>query len=60
MLWYFWWFEKSFDTVEHDILLAKLEYHMAYVVLQMNSSNPTSFTENNLFPLTVMFLMKPL
>ena len=37
--------QKAFDTVEHDILLG---------------SNPTSLTENNLFLLMFIFLIKPL
>ena len=51
--------QKAFDTVEHDILLAKLE-HLASVIKQINGLNPTSLTENNLFPLIVMYLIKPL
>ena len=50
---------KVFDTVEHDILLAKLEHH-GIRGMQVNGSNPTSLAENNLFLLMVMFLIKPL
>ena len=38
--------QKPFDTIEHDITASSL--------------NPTSLTENNLFLLIAMYLIKPL
>ena len=48
--------QKAFDTVEHDILLSKLE-HMVYVVLLMDGLNLISQIENNMFQLMAMILI---
>ena len=51
--------QRAFDTVEHDILLTKLDI-MVSVVLQMNGLDPTYPTENNMFQLMVMNQVLPL
>ena len=50
---------KTFDTVEYNILLVQLEHYSIHGIAN-EWLNPTSLTENNWFPLIVMFLIKSL
>ena len=45
--------QKAFNIIEYDILLSEV----VYVVLQMNSLNLISQTENNMFQLMTMILI---
>ena len=50
--------QKAFDTVEHDILLAKSLNTTVFVAWQTIGLNPISLTKNNLFQQMVMYPIK--
>ena len=56
-LWYFCWFAKSFDTVEHVILLAQLE-HYDKRSISNEWYKSVLFAPDNLFPSMLVFLIQ--